>query len=250
MSSKKLDRLMDQRITPWDRALYTRLHLFNLLKLADWSRAAIDYWVFSPKALSDEEIHRMYASGDLINTIPNVFPDWYIEIEEKSHMAEPETLWTWAEQSETSTPVQIQPSREEKAILEEQKIPATEPPEDLKWEVVLQELWEAVSCALRSGGFLFLDEWEKLSGLEPQEKVRMHQMREITWRVRALADQLKPQGPICFARLCPFPSAPFLCGLCGGKLSPPMRYECVSCVLATQLALGFVSCYSWLSQQE
>lgn len=72
-----LETFLNQAITPWNGALYTRAYLLRQLQQAQWSGQAIDFWVFRPKALSAGDIAQMNASGELINTLPNVFPDWY-----------------------------------------------------------------------------------------------------------------------------------------------------------------------------
>jgi len=70
---------LEQCITPWNGALYSRGHLLHVLTQANWSEQAIVFWVFQPEALSTQAIAQMYASGFLINTVPNVFPNWYCE---------------------------------------------------------------------------------------------------------------------------------------------------------------------------
>lgn len=74
-----MKQVLDERITPWNGMLYTRKALLEELQARGASAAFIEYLVFHPEALSDQDIEMMYTQGKLINRVPNVFPAWYID---------------------------------------------------------------------------------------------------------------------------------------------------------------------------
>lgn len=77
-ASRGCQALLGQCISPWNGALYTRQQLFQQLRAEGKTDAFIDFWVFHPDALTEAEIQTKYARGELINDIPNTFPDWYV----------------------------------------------------------------------------------------------------------------------------------------------------------------------------
>jgi hypothetical protein len=78
-----VDNFMAQCITPWNGALYTRKHLRDIMRQHGYSRQCIDWFSCWPNALSEQEIADMAERGDLINSVPNVFPAWYTEFEQE-----------------------------------------------------------------------------------------------------------------------------------------------------------------------
>jgi hypothetical protein len=83
------EELLDQCITPWNGALYSRRYLLLQLKAERRSQAFIDFWVFRPAALSQAQIEVLYANGEIINNVPNEFPFWYsmaLKLEGEEHL--------------------------------------------------------------------------------------------------------------------------------------------------------------------
>src|SRR5438445_3855262 len=54
------EALLDQCISPWNGALYTRQHLLQHLRAEGETQAFIDFWVFHPDALTEAEIQTKY----------------------------------------------------------------------------------------------------------------------------------------------------------------------------------------------
>ena len=71
-----MDRFLCERIA-CGGALHTRAGLYDeMVHVSKNSRRCADFFAFSytVRALTDEDIASMYAAGQLINTIPDVFP--------------------------------------------------------------------------------------------------------------------------------------------------------------------------------
>jgi hypothetical protein len=116
----------------------------------------------------------------------------------------------------------------------------------MDWPSVLQGLQEAVEYAQRSIGRVESRHLESFTPELPADITHARLIRVVTWRVRALAEQLKPHGAINFSQLRPFSYTPAVCGLCGNKLHPSQRFVCMPCAIAQNLALGTISVSAWL----
>lgn len=121
------------------------------------------------------------------------------------------------------------------------------------WQRVLMEMQVAVEAALQRSEC-------SAPPCEPgNEHLPLHipqsllsRIRDITWRITALAYQLSPKGAICFR---PFTlvkkseGGSQMCGQCGSTLEPSQGFECQCCMTAKNLALGFLSWYDWLAEE-
>jgi len=70
-----MNAVLEERIS-YGGALYTRKELIREMRVTGQSASAIDYFAFQ-SALSDAQIARMNDLGCLLNTVADVFPDWY-----------------------------------------------------------------------------------------------------------------------------------------------------------------------------
>lgn len=160
--------------------------------------------------------------------------------EQKEQALHPLTLWSWSTQEEQQPPLhqdRTPPPTEQRAPDEGGVI---------DWSSAIYRLQEAVRDAHRSLGHTENGCQEDLVNALPSDRSFGHLVKAVTFRVQALAKQLKPQGAISFAPLHTFSSTAATCGLCGEKLRPSQHFVCMPCAIAKHLALGTFSVSAWL----
>ena len=86
----------------------------------------------------------------------------------------------------------------------------------------------------------------------PPQHLSLTEVVAVIWRAKAFRKQIPPKGPISFTPVCPLVWKPGLCDLCGSPLYRseygwPNRWRCDACILAMNLALGFLEPDQWLT---
>lgn len=133
------------------------------------------------------------------------------------------------------------PSPEEEALNLEQKQLRPDQIFDLS-ELLL--LLSVAQCSLPT--------WDHLLNVSTRlaSPSSLQLLPSLVVRLRALAQQYKPTGPLLFTPFCAFLFRAGHCDLCGNSLVRDDRYRCTQCALAARLLLGYQSVEEWLQNGE